>query len=46
VGDQSSWESPIYCPHTLCGELNAGGMRKLIVDDDPSHMVLAKGYWH
>ena len=40
-------ESPFYHLHTLCDELNAGGVRKVIVDGDPSHVVVAaEGYWH
>ena len=40
-------ESPFYHLHTLCDELNAGGVRKVIVDGDPSHgVVAAEGYWH
>ena len=39
-------ESPFYHLHTLCDELNAGGVRKVIVDGDPSHIAVAKGYWH
>ena len=39
-------ESPFYHLHTLCDELNAGGVRKVVIDGDPSHIVVAKGYWH
>jgi hypothetical protein len=40
-------ESPFYHLHTLCDELNAWGVRKVIVDGDPSHVVVAaEGYWH
>jgi len=45
-GQAIEGESPFYHLHTLCEELNAGGVRKVIVDGDPSHIVVAKGYWH
>jgi len=38
--------SPFYHLHMLCDELNAGALQKFIVDDDPSHIVVAKRYWH
>lgn len=34
-------ESPFYRPHTLCDALDAGGMRKVVVDGSLSHIVVA-----
>ena len=39
-------DSPFYHLHTLCDELNVRGVWKVVVDGDPSHIVVAKGYWH
>jgi hypothetical protein len=39
-------ESPFYHLHTLCDELNATDVRRVLVDGDPSHVTVAKGYWH
>ena len=39
-------ESPFYYLHTLCDELEAFGVRRVLVDQDPSHIVVAKGYWY
>ena len=36
-------ESPSYHLHTLCDELNAGGVRMVIVNGDPSHIVMGQG---
>ena len=38
--------SPFHHLHTLCDELNVGAVRKFIIDGDPSHIVVANGYWH
>lgn len=38
-------ESPFYHLHTLCDELEAGGVRRVLVNGDPSRIVVAKGYW-
>jgi hypothetical protein len=39
-------ESPFYHLHTLCDELDAVDVRRVLVDRDPSRIVVAKGYWH
>jgi hypothetical protein len=39
-------ESPFYHLHTLCDELHAVNVRKVLIDRDPSRIVVAKGYWH
>jgi hypothetical protein len=39
-------ESPFYHLHTLCDELEAVNVRRVLVDRDPSRIVVAKGYWH
>lgn len=38
--------SPFYRLHTLCDELNATGVRRILVEGDPAHIVVAEGYWH
>jgi len=38
--------SPFYYLGTLCGELNTMGVRKVLVEGDPAHVVVAIGYWH
>jgi hypothetical protein len=38
--------SPFYYLCTLCDELNAVGVRRVMVEGDPSHIVVAVGFWH
>jgi hypothetical protein len=38
--------SPFYYLCTLCDELNAVGVRRVMVEGDPTHVVVAMGYWH
>ncbi|KAH9983035.1 hypothetical protein BJV74DRAFT_887094 [Russula compacta] len=38
--------SPFYRLHTLCDELNAADVRRVLVEGDPAHIVVAEGYWH
>jgi len=38
--------SPFYHLHVLCDELNAAGVRMILVEGDPAHIDVAEGYWH
>jgi hypothetical protein len=38
--------SPFYHLCTLCHELNAVDVRRVFVEGDPAHTVVAMGYWH
>ncbi|KAH9959207.1 hypothetical protein BC827DRAFT_1156395 [Russula dissimulans] len=38
--------SPFYRLHVLCDELNAAGVRMILVEGDTVHIDVAEGYWH
>lgn len=38
--------SPFYYLCTLCDELNAVGVRRVMVEGDPTHIAIAMGFWH
>ena len=38
--------SPFYYLGALCDELNAVGVRRVLLEGDPVHFAVATGYWH
>jgi hypothetical protein len=38
--------NPFYHLGALCDELNAVGVRRVLVECDPAHITVATGYWH
>ena len=38
--------NPFYHLGALCDELNAVGVRRVLVEGDPAHIAVATGYWH
>ena len=38
--------SPFYRLHTLCNELKAAGVERVVVEGDPEHIAVQEGYWH
>jgi hypothetical protein len=38
--------SPFYYLGALCDELNAVGVRRVLVEGDPAYIAVSTGYWH